>query len=191
MKRLPCFMSMMLIFSTVLACSTIEIPTPTITTEKTVIERQIVGEYRELEKDAWILSSVKTNIQRKRGTISIISGDRILFRAMKIREFHMDRIRNFKNSGAIGEGNDGFIVYRKVPQYEKNRDLKSILLRVMEEENRARNTIFRRSLVRSGVKTPGEREMLSFGRIFAREQRALAQTNDWIQKENGSWVRKK
>lgn len=182
---------MMLIFSTVLACSTIEIPTPTITTEKTVIERQIVGEYRELEKDAWILSSVKTNIQRKRGTISIISGDRILFRAMKIREFHMDRIRNFKNSGAIGEGNDGFIVYRKVPQYEKNRDLKSILLRVMEEENRARNTIFRRSLVRSGVKTPGEREMLSFGRIFAREQRALAQTNDWIQKENGSWVRKK
>lgn len=184
-------MNTLIIFSAVLACSTIEIPTPTITTEKTVIERQIVGNYRELEKDAWILSSVKTNIQRKRGTTSVISGDRILFMALKIREFHMDKIRNYKNSGAIGEGNDGFIVYRQVPQHEKNRDLKDILLRVMEEENRARKTIFRRSLMRSGVEAPGEKEIYNFGRVFAKEQRALAQTNDWIQEENGSWVRKK
>jgi lipopolysaccharide export LptBFGC system permease protein LptF len=191
MNHILCFMSTVLIFSTVLACVTIEIPTPTITGEKTVIERQIVGDYRELEKDAWILSSVKTNIQRKSGTASIIGGDRILFRAMKIREFHMDKIRNYKNSGAMGEGNDGYIVYRQVSGYEKDRDLKGILLRVVEEENRARKDIFRRSLVRSGIETPGEKEMTDFGRIFAKEQRALAQINDWIQEENGSWVRKK
>jgi hypothetical protein len=184
-------MSTILIFSTVLACITIEIPTPTITGEKTVIERQIVGDYRELEKDAWIISSVKTNIQRKRGTTSVIGGDRILFMALKIREFHTDKIRDYKNSGAIGERNDGYIVYRKVSRYEKDRELKGILLRVMEEENRARKTIFRRSLMRSGVETPGEKEMVGFGRVFAKEQRVLAQTNDWIQEENGSWVRKK
>ncbi len=191
MIHLPCFMSTILIFSTVLACVTIEIPTPTITGEKTVIERQIVGDYRELEKDAWIISSVKTNIQRKRGTTSVIGGDRILFMALKIREFHRDKIRDYKNSGAIGEGNEGYIVYRKAARYEKDRDLKGILLRVMEEENRARKTIFRRSLMRSGVETPGEKEMLNFGRVFAKEQRALAQTNDWIQEENANWVRKK
>jgi hypothetical protein len=191
MNYILCFMSTLLIFSTVLACITIEIPTPTITGEKTVIERQIVGDYRELEKDAWILSSVKTNIQRRRGTISIIGGDRILFRAMKVREFHLDKIREYKNSGAIGERNDGYIVYRQVSRYERDRDLKGILLRVIEEENGARKIIFRRSLERSGIETPGEKEMVGFGRIFAKEQRALAQTNDWIQEESGSWVRKK
>lgn len=184
-------MSTILIFSTVPSCITIEIPTPTITGEKTVIERQIVGDYRELEKDAWMLSSVKTNIQRKRGTASIIGGDRILFRAMKIREFHLDKIREYKNNGAIGEGNHGYIVYRQVSRYEQDRDLKGILLRVIGEENRARKIIFRRSLERSGIEKPGEKEMIGFGRIFAKEQRALAQTHDWIQEESGSWVRKK
>ena len=161
------------------------------TGNKTVIERQIVGDYKELEKDAWIIASMKTNVQKKKGAGATIGGDEILFRALKVREFHMDKIREYKNEGAIGEGNTGYIVYRDIPKYEKSRDHKNILLKVINEENKARKIIFKRMLVKSGKKEPAADEIMAFGRLFANEQRAFAKKNDWIQEKNGRWVKQK
>jgi hypothetical protein len=177
------------IFSFIIVSCTIAPPVINITGEKTVIERQIVGDYRELEKDAWILSSVKTNIQRKGYTV-VIGGDRILFTAMKIREYHMDKIRDYKDEGAIGEMNTGYVQYRSTLKYDRDRDLKELLFRVINEENKARGIIFKRSLIRSGVKDPDNEEIRSIGMKFAEEQRELAQKNDWIQNESGNWIRK-
>lgn len=177
------------IFSFIIISCTIAPPVINITGEKTIIERQIVGDYRELEKDAWILSSVKTNIQRKGYTV-VIGGDRILFTAMKIREYHKDKVRDYKDEGAIGETNTGYIQYRSTPRYDRDRDLKEILFRVIQEENKARKIIFKRSLIRSGVKDPGNEEIRSFGMKFAQEQRERAQKSDWIQNESGKWIRK-
>ena len=42
------------------SCITVTPPKVNMTTEKTAIERQIIGEYRELEKDAWAISSART-----------------------------------------------------------------------------------------------------------------------------------
>ncbi len=173
------------------SCCVLSIPKPQLTGQKTAIERQIIGDYRELEKDAWIISSVKTNVKKGEGVSTAMAGDEELFLAMKIREFHEDKIKRYKNEGAIGERYNGFIVYRQRPKYESNKNLKEILSVVIEEENKARKTIFEKNLIRAGIKKPGGKEIEAFGRIFAEEQRALARKNDWIEEKPAAWVRKK
>lgn len=181
------------------ACSSSQIPScleispPDIhmTGEKTVIEKQIVGDYKELERDAWIISSARTNVQRTRGTGPAMSGDEELFRAMKVREFHQTKLRQFKDEGAVGESNSGLVAYLNAAKYESDRDLKRLLMIFIEEENKARRAIFRRSLVKSGVSEPDAAAIAGFGRIFAEEQRALARPKDWIQDPKGEWARKR
>lgn len=173
------------------SCCLIKVPDITLTGEKTAVERQIIGDYKELEKDAWIVSSVKTSIQKGKGTSNISGGDIELFKAMKIRELHESKIRKYKDLGVVGEKNNGLIIYKKIPLYEKDKEKKRILSIVIEEENKARLTIFKRSLIRAGTKKPSKDEISSFGKIFAEEQRALAKKNDWIQEKSGTWVKKR
>lgn len=170
------------------SCIDIVPPKVQLTGEKTVVERQIIGDYRELEADAWVVSSVQTSMQREASTTS---GDKELFDAMKIREFHQDKIRKYKDEAVIGEGANGLVYYRKLQRYERNKDLKNILITVLKEENNARKIIFSRSLVLSGKEKPTDQEIKYFAEQFAKEQIALAKKNDWIQNTSGSWVRKK
>lgn len=171
-------------------CCVIVAPDPVITGEKTVIENQIIGEYRELEKDAWTVSSVKTAAGKKNAS-GRMSGDPELFKYMKVREFHYDKIKEYKGEGALGEGNTGYIQYIETKRYESSPAEKKLLLTVIEEENRARKEIFSRSIALSRESGPEKGEMESFGKSFAEEQRGLAAKDEWIQENSGTWVRKK
>lgn len=172
------------------SCIEITPPDINLTGERTVIERQVIGDYRELEKDAWIVSSAQTSVAHGRSQQMMVTGDEVLFRALKIREFHREKIREYKNNEAVGEGEDGLLYYRQNSYYEKNPERKKQLQVLLDEENRARKTIFKRSV--SAVKEEGNSELVQeFARRFAEEQRAMAQKGDWIQLENGRWVKKK
>ena len=168
------------------SCLEISPPEISMTGEKTVIERQIVGDYRELEKDAWIISSVKTNSGKGKG---IYEKDKVLFKAMKIRDDLRDRIRVYKKEGVVGEGNDGYLKYIGTPRYSKDKKLKGKLDAVVKQENEARKMIFVRTLTKSTGK-PSEKDIAAFGVKFAEEQRAVAEKNDWIQDTSGKWERK-
>ena len=172
------------------SCCLIAQPSVTLTGEKTSVERHIIGEYKELEKDAWIISSVDTGIQRGE-TAFAETGDEELLTAMKIRELHRDKIRDYKNEGAIGEKYDGYIAYMELFKYENDKNIKKILLTVIEEENKARRTLFIRSVAGKKKENPTEDEINSFGKIFAEEQQAMSGKNDWIQDKSGKWIRKK
>ncbi|MDY6967330.1 MAG: DUF1318 domain-containing protein [Spirochaetota bacterium] len=172
------------------SCCLISPPKIHLTGEKTVVERQIVGDYRELEKDSWAVSSVKTNVQRSKG-MTITGQDKDLLLAYKIREFHEEKIRKNKDEGAIGEENSGFIAYIQMSKYENNKDLKKLLMKLIQEENKARNTIFKRTLLESGIQEVKEEQISAFGKRFAEEQRAMARKGDWVQDITGKWIRKK
>jgi uncharacterized protein YdbL (DUF1318 family) len=173
------------------SCLEIVVPEINMTGEKTVIERQIVGDYRELEKDAWMVSSVKTTVERAKGAPVEVEGDEVLYRAMKVREFNDDKIRLYKNEGVVGEAGTGYLVYMPVKKYDSDQDLRNRLQKILEDENGARRSIFERSVMKSGVEKPDADQVAAFGVRFAEEQSALAQKNDWIQDRNGRWVRKK
>ncbi len=173
------------------SCCVISSPKITLTGDKTAIERQIVGDYRELEKDSWVISSVKTTVQRSGGGAgTAVAGDREIFAAMKIREFHRDKVRKYKDRGLLGEANSGYVLYIKSDQVEKDKKEKDLVLMIVENENSARKQIFTRTLFKSKNKQPSDDEILSFGKVFAQEQRALSQKNDMMQDETGRWVKK-
>jgi hypothetical protein len=172
------------------SCCSISPPDVHITGEKTVIERQIIGDYMEIEKDAWTLSSIRTTIGQ-RNISGKMAGDPELFKYTKIREFHNDKIKDYKSEGAIGENNKGFIQYMETKKYEISPAEKKILVTVIEEENHARREIFSRLIYLSKGSTPEKNEIDGFGRVFAEEQRGLASKDEWIQQNSGKWERKK
>lgn len=168
------------------SCCWISPPDINLTGQKTVIERQIVGDYRELEKDAWVVSSVKTNMAGRTG-----ARDEEIFRAFKTRDDLLDIVRKYKDDGAVGESNLGLLGYIGTPAYEREASKKKALLAVMEQENGARKVIFRKTLIKAGIAAPNDGQVASLGRRFAEEQRAFAKNNDWLQGNDGKWARKK
>lgn len=172
------------------SCCVIASPKINLTGDRTVVERQIVGDYKELEKDSWIISSVRTTVQDTKGSGTMTAGDSELFLAMKVREFHMERINSYKKDGSIGENNTGLIEYRDTAGMENDRKAKDILLKIINNENNSRITIFTKTLIKLKKKEPEKEDIMAFGRLFAEEQRALAKNNEWIQEESGRWRKK-
>ncbi|HPS56624.1 MAG TPA: DUF1318 domain-containing protein [Spirochaetota bacterium] len=172
------------------SCLSVVPPSLNLTSEKTVVERQIIGDYMELEKDAWVIASVKTPHSSGR-TKSDMTGDPELLKAEKLRSFHAERLALYKSEGAAGEASDGFAAYIQSEKYESDPAQKKILLAVIDEENMARKIIFRRSLFVMNNAEPSADEVKAFGRIFAGEQMMLAGKGEWIQENSGKWVKKK
>jgi uncharacterized protein YdbL (DUF1318 family) len=171
--------------SEVPSCCWIAPPDIHLTGQKTIVERQVVGDYRELEKDAWVVSSAKTNVSARDGL-----RDEEMLSAFSVREDNRVVIRKYKDEGAMGEANTGYLSYIGTPVYDREANLKKSLMTVLSKENDARKTIFRRTLVKAGIASPSEEQVSSFGKRFAEEQRAFAREKDWIQENNGKWVRK-
>ena len=161
-----------------------------LTGEKTLVENQIIGEYREIEDDAWAVSSVKTGVQRQQGA-RLLSGDDKFVEAMKIRELNAPLVRAYKNEGAVGESADGFLSYMKIDKYEKDREFRGALMTLIDDENRARRTVFERSLISAGTENPSQSDISLMGRKFAVDEQTRSLVNDWIQGSNGQWQRKK
>ncbi|MFW5807467.1 MAG: DUF1318 domain-containing protein [Spirochaetota bacterium] len=186
MKRCAVFF----ICCTIASCMSFKPPKMHLTGKPTVLENQVVGDYKEIEDNAWAISSVQTNVQGESARTERIVGDEELFEAMKIRELHADKVREYKNEGAIGENNHGLLAYRPVQKYQEDSELKKILTLLIEEENRARLKIFTRSLVLGGTSSPTPYQIEQYGEKFAEEQREAAQENDWLQNQSGNWFQK-
>ena len=168
-------------------CLVIAPPDIHMTGQKTVIERQIVGEYKELEKDAWIISSVNNSLGGNSQSGSQVV-NRKLYVAMQVREFNKKAIRGYKDKGIVGETSEGLLKVMSKKGLSKPDVTK--LNAIVKEENRTRNEIFTISLTMIKKNDISKEEIKAFGREFADEQRALAKTGDWIQMKNGSWVKK-
>jgi uncharacterized protein YdbL (DUF1318 family) len=161
-----------------------------LTGEKTLVENQIIGEYREIEDDAWAVSSVKTGVQRQEG-IQVLSGDEVFTKAMQIRELNESALRRYKDEGSVGEMITGLVSYIKIDKYEKDNDARKTLLGIVDDENKARHTVFERSLAVTGKRKPTEDEISQMGKKFAEDEQSRALKNDWIQGSDGKWQRKK
>ncbi len=180
---------LMVVVVSIMSGCTITSPVMTMTGSQTVIERQIVGDYQEIEKDAWVISSVNNSMDNSKNRM-VRSGENETYLAMKIRELHSEKIRMYKNEGVIGEKYDGYILYIKNKKYEKNADKKDVLNIVIKEENKARNKIFVSTVKAILQKTPTQEQIAQFAREFAKEEKALSKVGDKIQNINGIWETK-
>jgi len=72
------------------SCIEITPPDINLTGERTVIERQVIGDYRELEKDAWIVSSVQTSVAHGRSQQMMQTGDEVGLQKMDASTYLID-----------------------------------------------------------------------------------------------------
>lgn len=104
-------------------CCSIVIPPVTLTGNKTAIEKQIIGEKNELEKDVWMVSSARTTttvatneqesdqqkedkaIQNKHAK----KAQEYMFTALNILETFSKDLSELKADEVVGEGSDGYL----------------------------------------------------------------------------------
>ena len=166
------------------SCLEIYPPAINITGEKTALERQLIGDYHELEQDAWVTSTVMTPSKGNRK--AVINADEKLLNAIQIRELNSDIIRLYKDRGLIGEQNNGYIAIvdeKKLQSLQESDAIRTIV----QQENNARSIIFVKS---SGATKSNETKAIQFAVEFAKEQHAKAKKGDWIQNNDGRWVKK-
>ncbi|MGB4267960.1 MAG: DUF1318 domain-containing protein [Spirochaetota bacterium] len=166
------------------SCIEIHPPAIQITGEKTALERQLVGEYREIEKDAWITSTVMVPSKGERR--AMVAVDESMLEAIKLRELNEDKIRIYKDMGIIGEMNNGYVGITDEKKLQLMKD-SAVIRTLVNDENNARQIIFIKSSNSIDAKDP---KVIQFGYDFAKEQHAKAKKGDWIQKEDGRWVKK-
>ena len=166
------------------SCLEIYPPAINITGEKTALQRQLIGDYHELEQDAWVTSTVMTPSKGNRK--AVINADEKLLNAIQIRELNSDIIRLYKDRGLIGEQNNGYIAIvdeKKLQSLQESDAIRTIV----QQENNARSIIFVKS---SGATKSNETKAIQFAVEFAKEQHAKAKKGDWIQNNDGRWVKK-
>ncbi len=166
------------------SCIEIHPPAINITGEKTALERQLIGEYKEIEKDAWVTSTVMVPSKGERRALGAI--DESMLRAIQMRELNLDRIRQYKDMGIVGEMYNGYIGIVDEKKLQSIKD-NEVIRSVINDENNARQIIFIKSSDSKDAKDP---KAIQFGYDFAKEQHAKAKKGDWIQKEDGRWVKK-
>lgn len=156
--------------------------------EKTLLERQILGEYASLEKDLVLVASVRSvdTEGRLAPLPSFPPGQRRALEALRIREFYRDDVDALKLEGVFGEANDGKLVLRE----SKGLDAKRAQLAktVLEAENGARRALVDRILETNETLAPADRPKVE--RVFAQMNRDGARPGEWIQAEDGTWTRK-
>ena len=169
------------------SCLIIAPPAINMTGPKTVIERQIIGDYKELNENSWMVSSVKTFSSE--GTSSD-KADTQLLAAFADRNKIADNVALYKKEGVLGEANTGYVAYISSNAYENNVSKKAALTDIIKKENTARGTIFKRTLFLSKNVEPTQSEIDAFGKSFAEEQVAKASKGEMVQDKSGAWKKK-
>jgi len=94
---------------------TIVVPPVTITGQKTAIEKQIIGEQTELEKDVWMISSAKTaehaelDNKPKEVRRSMEQENANTYRAFLKFELFAAHLVQLKKDRVVGENNKGYV----------------------------------------------------------------------------------
>jgi len=135
--RLCSFIGLLLLSS----CS-IKLPDIKITGEKTALENQILGEYKKVREDAWMISS-----ERGSGDFfsSIPRDKKEIIEAVRSREFNKDDVDEFKINKVFGENRDGLLEFIEENNLAKS-DIKTRQLaeKIILQENEDREIIIRR-----------------------------------------------
>ncbi len=164
---------------------TIKTPEVSFTSERTAIEKQILGTYRTIEEDAWMISSARSTSSPD---ITIPESRRIVLEAFANRKFNADDIEDFKKDGVTGENIEGLLTILPTSRYNEDFEYSELVNKIIVEENRDREIIMRRIVEINSAVNPMDPDAIA--RVFAQMNRDASPPGSMIQKEDGSWINK-
>jgi len=164
-----------------------------ITSQRTALENQVMGSYKEIDDDVILMSSVRGVDQDGKTTSHEVSDNQLAaVRAKQNQEFNRDDLDELKAAQIIGEAPDGTITVLPagVGSAEKAPPPQLSFARALiAEENRDRQSIWRRIVQSNHSLT--EKDLPEVRRTFARMQFDSGQPGHWFQDDNGNWQQKK
>ncbi|MBK8397286.1 MAG: DUF1318 domain-containing protein [Leptospiraceae bacterium] len=155
----------------ILNCTTLRPPSITITQSQTSAEKQMIGEDKELEKDGWIISSIRTSSsgsdiwEKEILDKEIPEGelDETTYVALKRLAYLAKEVRDYKKKDFIGEALDGQIKinplvnesrYKK--EFPQNKQKIDELIRMVNE---SRNVIYENKISKLSTEKLKEAEL--------------------------------
>ena len=164
-----------------------------LTGQKTALENQVMGSYKELDDETVMLASVRgvDKNGKKKSPPPMSDPQKEAIAAKQDQDFNRDDIDDLKIKQIIGETMDGQISF--LPKGIGMRDqiansdekLAKILI---EEENRDREIVFKRLI--SANENLTSKDMDEVRRTYAKKQANEALPGHWLQNQDSTWTRK-
>lgn len=163
----------------------------TLVDTRTALENQVLGSYKELNKEFVMIASVRS-VDEKGMAEDRLKGmsasQRDAMKAMQAREFNRDDVDDFKRSGCVGENNQGLLEILSCDKAKGDAKFGKLLMDVVKEENESRMVIMKRVIIMNeGL---NEKDITKIQKVFASMNVDAAKPGEMIQKEDGSWARK-
>lgn len=194
MKHVCVILELLLLCAALSSC-TVKPPEITVTGEKTILERQLLGEY-ELSPKSIFLPAVSGGIYAidladttggvPSPDIEVQSDRKEYLIALANHRFNIDDIEAFKDLGVIGENNRGYLhlFEEKTSQLSAADD--AVLKAVVEEENRGRRIIMLRVIkLRAEL---SEENLPEIEEIFAQRSIEDEKPGRFVQTESNEWT---
>lgn len=175
------------------SCCIIQLPPITLTSERTSLENQILGTYAEIREDVWLVSSSQAveglKITSTTNTnVKVINVNFKVIKALETIEYDQDKITNYKARGYLGENNEGFLSYMKNSVIEDNPEMKLKLLEIMNEVNDARTVLMLEVINRNANLSMDD--LPEVKKTTAKINQNNALKGEWIQNQDGEWIKK-
>ena len=174
------FIPMVILFA-FLACS-IKAPEVSITGEKTALEEQVLGDWRQIESDTWIIASTRATGS---GGASGSKSQQAVLNATQNRKFNKDELDEFKKDQVLGENNQGYLEIFKNEKYNNSPMYSRMVEHIFAEENRDRKIIYEQLL--AGQNTSSPEKLKTFAWIFAKQNIRDSDKGTKIQDQDGTW----
>ena len=161
-------------------------PEVRVTGEMTALEKEVLGTYRQMEEDTWMVASTRSEGNTEQ---QISPEKKRVLEAMQDQKFNKDDIDEFKRKGYVGEDNNGLLDIRESEALKQDNTLSDFVKRIVDEENGAREVIMSRVIQLNDALKNAVEENVRF--IFAQMNQENSPAGTWIQKQLGQWIRKK
>ncbi|PJA29586.1 MAG: hypothetical protein CO189_01980 [candidate division Zixibacteria bacterium CG_4_9_14_3_um_filter_46_8] len=185
----------------VLASCTVKPPEITVTGEKTVLERQLFGDY-ELSPKSIFLPAASGGIytpdsiglpdtlhRSDHPRLEVESGRKEYLSALANHRFNLDDVDKFKDIGVLGEDNRGYLYQFNDKVFQLPPPDAAVLKEVLDEENRGRRIIMLRVIALRADLT--EENLPEIEKIFAQRNFQEEKPGRMVQADNGEWIIKK
>jgi hypothetical protein len=159
-----------------------------VTSQRTALENQVMGAYKELDDDLVLISAVRAG-DGKDLRAAMPSGKRRALDARANQDFNRDDIVELKELQVLGETADGRVAV--LPGGVLKSDDKTALRlaqQLVVEENGDREVIWGRII--AGNENLSAKDLPEVRRTYARLMRDQAANGHWYQDDSGRWQRK-
>ncbi|AOP36071.1 hypothetical protein A0128_13205 [Leptospira tipperaryensis] len=179
----------------------IKSPLITFTQTQTSSEKQMIGEDRILEKDGWLISSIKTSsagseVWKKDYSGDAYSqGDKNILMSLRALAYLAPEIKTWKEEGFLAEGRDGKLRINPsagdagIKNELSKKEVKSRIDSLVSLTNEHRNKVIS-TKIGAESKTDSKENSVNLRTHLEQTWYRLVEKGEYYEKSQGKWVRK-